>query len=391
MTSQIKQPYSSLYVKTNRGKLKIWYMLVETVTPSEVYVITKYGLKDGKITTKKTKITSTKAGRTFEEEAVEECRKKWEKKVNKECHSQTEREAMNTTIVRPMLAYTYDINNPEKSGIKYPCIADEKCDGNRCIGKYDVVNNCVTLESRNGTPIYHFHHIEKELKKMFSTLNITNISDFRFDGELFTHQIPFNLINGMCNYALDSKSLNRNQIMKMKYYIFDCFDISDLSLTAKERKDRLRKLFKKHDYEHLILIGGKTVTDIDQLKPLHDLYVKKGYEGVILRNMSGVYHMNKRSKDLQKYKVFRDEEFKTIDVEEDANGGPVWTCETNITPKSTFCVKQQGDHEYLKNVLKNSDKYLGKLLIVKFQEFTDDIHGIPRFPVGKAFRNMKDL
>jgi hypothetical protein len=103
------------------------------------------------------------------------------------------------------------------------------------------------------------------------------------------------------------------------------------------------------------------------------------------------YEFKKRSKHLQKYKEFQDEEFIIIDYEKDSDGGVIWICETNILPKSKFNVRPRGDLEFRRDMFLNANKYIGSKLTVIYQEFTDNIHGIPRFPVGKDFRNLKDL
>ena len=55
----------------------------------------------------------------------------------------------------------------------------------------------------------------------------------------------------------------------------------------------------------------------------------------------------------------------------------------------TFEVTAPGDFEERAQFLINGEKYIGKKLTVQFQGRTDS--GIPRFPIGKLFRDEDDL
>ena len=116
------------------------------------------------------------------------------------------------------------------------------------------------------------------------------------------------------------------------------------------------------------------------------MFMKEGHEGTILRNIDAPYEIKKRSKNLQKYKDFQDEEFKIIDFTEGKGvekGLILWICETK--EGNTFTVRPKGTHEERRTLYKNGKKYIGKKLTVIFQEYTKD--GIPRFPVGKTIRD----
>lgn len=51
----------------------------------------------------------------------------------------------------------------------------------------------------------------------------------------------------------------------------------------------------------------------EQIKELHDKFVKQGYEGAIIRNIGHGY-IEGRSNDLMKLKVFDTTEFEVVDV-----------------------------------------------------------------------------
>ena len=103
--------------------------------------------------------------------------------------------------------------------------------------------------------------------------------------------------------------------------------------------------------------------------------------------MNGIYEVNKRSKYLQKFKEFLEEEFKIVGFHEgssDEKGSVVWNCVTKDNQE--FSVRPKGTFESRKKLFDEGDKYIGKQLTVIFQEYSTE--GIPRFPVGKAIRDI---
>ncbi len=388
----VHKPYNNLYVKKATGKVQEWEIYVEEENDNTVYLTMKYGEMNGKKITRSKQIKTTKAGRSFVEEALKQAETKYNEKVNKEGYSE-DPDADPMLVIRPMLANKFSM---EKPNIDFPCIGEPKCDGNR--GIIYQKNGEIVIESRNGTNIHYFDHIREEVADLLKELPNT----FYLDGELFTHDLTFNIINGLCNKKPSKAKLTPKKaekykqdeiyMKKIKYYVFDCFDTKNLDMVLMERKNLLKKLFKNKKYQHLVLIDFEMLKNVQEVKEKHDEYVKSGgYEGIILRNIDAPYELKKRSKHLQKYKEFQDEEFTIVDHEEDVDGGVVWVCETNITPKSRFNVRPRGDMEYRQEMFNNAEKYLGAKLIVVYQEYTDDEHGVPRFPVGKDFRNLQDL
>ena len=63
----------------------------------------------------------------------------------------------------------------------------------------------------------------------------------------------------------------------------------------------------------------------------------------------------------------------------------IWICKTK--EGRTFNVRPRGTHAERAEFFKNGQTYVGKMLTVRFQELTGD--GIPRFPVGIAFRDYE--
>ena len=165
--------------------------------------------------------------------------------------------------------------------------------------------------------------------------------------------------------------------------------VYDMITTApyEARKASLEALFAT-PFAALRLLPTEECKTKEDLKGLHDLYVAEGYEGLILRNKTGLYAINHRSKDLQKYKEFLDAEFDvtgfTVGVGSD-EGCVIWTCRTDEGKE--FSCRPKGTHESRQEALKTARGQLGKKLTVRFQEWTAEKK--PRFPVGVAFRDYE--
>jgi DNA ligase-1 len=121
------------------------------------------------------------------------------------------------------------------------------------------------------------------------------------------------------------------------------------------------------------------VDTITHLNELYEKYVDEGYEGQMVRT-DGPYE-NKRSKYLLKRKEFQDSEFKILDIVEGVGnksgmaGNMVFKNHKGIEFHSNI----KGTRLYLKELLKNKNKLIGKTATVKYFNLTPEDE-IPRFP-----------
>jgi ATP-dependent DNA ligase len=323
--------------------------------------------------------------------------------------------AFNFATIRPMLAKTFDPKSAKKTAKKsrteiiYPAKCQRKLDGIRCMAylhKNDNDNgdNSIILMSRNGNEMYNFEHIREEL---LDNILFTTHPNICLDGELYTQDLPFEIISGMSRLkkieiecdtggktaknvknAKNAKNAKyAEDFPKIHYHIYDCIDINNLYIPFKERIALLRKIFepKMSQTSSIHIVVTEDLENIENVKPMHDKYVAEGYEGIMIRNNDSPYELQKRSAHLQKYKEFMEEEFAISGYHEgdgDDIDTIIWDCTTK--DGKTFAVRPKGTREYRKELLENADKYIGKQLTVIFQEWTKD--NIPRFPVGKAIR-----
>jgi ATP-dependent DNA ligase len=346
---------------------------------SKVYIVTSHGAKNGKMVTHKKEIEKSKSKKTIKDQAMFEANSKWKSKQDKEGYSEDENTS--NLVIRPMLAHTFKFDSLGKKGkhIVLPAYCQRKFDGIRCLGF--MKDNNPDLMSRQGKQFVFFKEIKDDCRKMIKE---SKIPDLYLDGELYSDDIPFQEITGLARLSKKIPDKDKEKMKLMKLFIYDCFSPSNPDWAFDDRLIFLQKLFKKK-YNNLILTETFDCNTQEDIKKYHTEFVKNGYEGVILRNIKAPYEIGKRSKHLQKYKEFIDDEFKIVGFKEGtggAKGTVIWLCETN--DGKPFSVRPKGTTAERKKFYKDGNKYIGKLLTVIFQEYTDD--GIPRFPVGKAIR-----
>ena len=127
--------------------------------------------------------------------------------------------------------------------------------------------------------------------------------------------------------------------------------------------------------------------NIEQVEKYHDACVANGYEGVIIRNLDGVYEFGFRSNDLIKLKTFDDAEFEIVGVVEATGrdaGTAVFVCKCK---GGEFNVKPQGTRELRAKYFEDADNLIGKMVTVQYQGLSDD--GIPRFPSAISIRDYE--
>lgn len=391
--------FQKLYKMTSTGKIQEWEIDVE-----DNIIRVSHGQKDGKKQLTKEVIKAGKnIGRANEttpaHQAELEAQSKWDKKHNKDYHSDISKCKEGTKIANtggylPMLAHSY-----KKHGLKYlkfPCYVQPKLDGLRCTATY---NEELKLWFRSGKEITTMPHIIADLK------NSMNPGDI-FDGELYAHREEFNSFTGAIR---GSKHLKTEILAKIKYH---CYDFPRINgLVEKDRYDKRRNEFNKLELDSAIVtVKTILVNSFEEAIEIYKQFIEDGYEGIMFRNIDMPYEQ-KRSYNLLKYKEFIDDEFKIIDAVEgkgklashvgsfickieegrelvDINETTkIYLRENDTRPeneKGTVSAKMKGKFSLLKHYFEHPDEYMEKPLTITYQNLTKNV--VPRFPVGKTIR-----
>ena len=392
--------FETLYTIKNK-KIYEWGIKINEIKKDTHYQLeTHHGQKEGKKVVHTSDITVGKVKRTVLEQATQEAKRKWINKKEKELYSidlkeiekdflepeKQKKTNMKTFTFRPMLAKTFDPKLYEKKSsrsysIPFPAYVQVKLDGLRCVSYLKDGN--VIIESRTGKQFENFHKVKDQLKKIFNVLG----ENVYLDGELYTESIDFEVLSGLIRLTEEKVSKEQIQLIdSISYHIFDICFLDKVDMSYENRKLHLEQLLSLKGISLIKDVPSIEINSVNQIDVLHDKFVKDGYEGIMIRASDGPYEINKRSKYLQKYKKFMEEEFKIIDFHEgkgDEKGLVIWDCITNKEEKP-FSVRPRGTAEQRKELYDNGKKYIGKKLTVIFQEYHES--GVPRFPVGKAIR-----
>jgi DNA ligase-1 len=383
--------FPKLFKINSHKKISEWE--IKIVQKGSIYtIITSHGEENGKKVMHEKDITEGKVKRSVLEQAIQDAKRKWENKKEKELYSESLKESSNDNnitnkkiIVRPMLAntFSFDVYNKSRSfKISFPAYVQRKYDGIRCISY--LKDDEVIIESRKGIPFQNFTLLKEELKNILKNLP----ENFYFDGELYTNELDFETISGLIR--LHEKKITDKDIdliNKIDYHIYDLVDTNKLDLTYNDRYAMLKNIFFKNKTKRCKTVETIIIEELKDVKKYHDSFVKEGYEGIMVRDINGPYEINKRSKYLQKFKEFQEEEFKIIGYHEgtgDEKGIVIWDCKTK--DGKPFAVRPKGTFESRKKLYDEGDKYVGKLLTVIFQEYSAE--NVPRFPVGKSIRDI---
>lgn len=371
--SNITYETPTVYKKTSTGKIQQWRAWVEK-TETGYLLKVESGQTDGKLTeTAGQVIDEGKQGRSAEEQAIFEAISKTNKKRD-EAYFDSVEEAETQVKLLPMLAHPFD---KRKHNITYPAIVQRKFDGVRCLA---VLNrdNTVTLMSRKGKEFPHLNHIREDVAMNNRNRNLV------LDGELYSDTLSFQELVGLVR-RVTLKPGNDEQMLEVSLRVYDCISLNS-EPDFRERYETIRQVTDGATY--LSLVENVTVENEDEIHAAQAQFVEEGYEGAMVRNLTGAYRIGKRSADLQKVKTFLDGEY-TISgfVEGTGNeaGCVVWECQT--PEGQTFRVRPRGTQEARRELFENGGDYVGQQLTVRYQELTDD--GVPRFPVGIAVRDYE--
>jgi len=219
-------------------------------------------------------------------------------------------------------------------------------------------------------------HLVPSLQPIFDTH-----PDLVLDGELYTTDIPFEELAGLIKKK-KIKDEDKERLLHVSYHVYDIVDPTE-KISYKDRYATLQKVVK--ETQHLHLVDTYLVKNKIECKEMFSQFVEDGYEGIMLRNLAGIYRSNYRSYDLQKYKEFFEEEYEIVDYKDGDGrdkGAVIWVCKTKTGDQ--FSVRPKGTMEMRQKWFKEGRKNVGKMLTVIYQELSEK--GIPRFPVGKSIR-----
>lgn len=365
----MKTVIDTLYQQNSRGKNKFWTIYVEKHNDNTASYTMEWGQVDGKIQQSTTHIKEGKnLGKANEttphQQAMSEAKSKVEKQIDKgyvRGVPKPKSEAVGLDI-RPMLAHKYE---DYAHKVKYPVFVQPKLDGCRALAVFDE-NGFVDLISRQGKSF------GQPVEHIIDALAAMKLKNVVLDGELYNHDIEFQTIVSYIKKA-------RPQSRLIQYHLYDCI-LGDNEIFD-DRNKFLQRNVSRTDI--IKLVKTYKVSDDVELSEKHDEFVGDGYEGLMLRNQDCLYKIGLRSYDLLKVKAFQEQEFEVVGAVEGvgrAAGQATFICKTDMGTK--FNCRPKGTDEERQKFWLDRNSYRGKMLTVRFFEWTTGDNPVPRFPVG---------
>jgi len=362
-----RKDFPVLYGKSSIDKVKIWKTWVEENRDGTATIFTDHGYEDGEIQRATNTILNGKnIGKANEtttfDQACSEAESKWNKKRDKK-YFPNKSDLDKDYKPLPMLAHDFKKRGKD---IDWPAYIQPKLNGIRCLatklGRYSI-----EYTSRGGKEFTTLKHLTLPLLKVMKVGEV-------FDGELFTRELTFQQITSAVKKEQDWTQL-------IEYWIYDTIQDAPFA-------DRTKHLHSLGLESPLILVPTLTAKNQDQMHKLHQQMVGADYEGTIIRNFHGVYKVDFRSADLQKYKDFIDEEFEIVGGKQGNGkdeGTVIFLCKNE--DGRNFDCRPRGPHALRSEWWANLPSLIGKQLTVRYQTRSDE--NVPIFPVGITIRDYE--
>ncbi len=262
--------------------------------------------------------------------------------------------------VLPMLAYPL---GDKIHTIDFPLTVQPKFDGVRCL------TNGTRMWSRRGKDFD---------SKIIGHLLGVECGDYIVDGELILPEgYPLQDTVSACKKYRELSS-------KLLYRIYDVI-CEDSCYT--DRYEICRKIVEATNNPQVVLAPAHTVESHEEIYPLHEAFVKEGWEGTMIRLHNQGYKVGQRTNQLLKLKDFLEEEFKVVNVIDGKGkfvGASIFICET--PEGKTFETSPIGTMEYRKELFAKREQLIGTYWTVRFQAYTKD--KIPQF--GRAINQREE-
>ncbi len=368
----------TLYKMSSSGKIQQWSIRSFMRGLIGIYEVT-HGQKDGKLQVTETEVKVGKnIGKanetTVEEQANFEAQAKWQKQLDRKGYSL---DIPSEKQFRPMLAKSFNKPGQDvmdlKDGkhISFPAYYQPKLDGVRCTA------NAGILTSRQGKEFTSLTHIQTALAKMPHNIIL--------DGELYIHGEEFqDLVGSIKREKVTPESL------KIEYHVYDVHDLDQPDMEFIARNRLIKEILE--DSNCIKVVDTYTISDKFAVHDTVTQCMKDGYEGIMLRNVVGKYKVDGRSADLQKVKVFMEEDFKIVGATENKGKMKNQCCFTCVHNGKEFDVKPEGTEQIREQYWSDWQKgtiNVGDLLSVQFFAWTTSDSPVPRFPVGKIIRDYE--
>lgn len=363
-----------------------------------------HGLVTGLKQVSKSTVVLNTSGKTIIQQAFQDSRTKWLKKVRKGYSALSGSTQIEGKKNLPMLAQKFKPStNPDGTGLvekgstlnpsQYPVAISGKVDGVRVVSRLE--NGKYVFRSRENTIYPWYDDIRKEVDLFMRYLPPG--SDL--DGEFVIPGATFNE-----SVSTIRKTVNRPQAdleASVQYQIFDFAD-SYLQMTLEQRITSIQNAYLAYlsdgnIFKKMLFLTHTPVYNETHLLEMYSQYLAMGFEGMVIRRFASApsadsydrsRYTRKKSVSMLKYKEFNDKEVIIVGGEPatgNQQGAVVWFVRDEKGKK--FKATPQFPIETRRKWMTNIEKYIGKKVTIRYQELSQ--HGIPRFPIMTSFRDYE--
>ena len=274
--------------------------------------------------------------------------------------------------------------------LKGRVLLEPKLDGVRVVAICDVDRDEVVLMSRNGKELANFPHINQQFEDMLDQLSESMV----FDGEIMSE-----------NFQVLMREIHRKDGAKTEdavLNLFDCLTLKEFKTggSAKpitERKTMLESFRLGANMQRVEYVACDLTEDRDRFLDYNKLCVDRGYEGIMVKPITGAYEC-RRSTLWLKVKPFIEVSLTVVATEEGTgrNAGKLGALIVEGTDMGKFIRTNVGsgltdsDRE---SYWRDRDKLIGQVIevradaITQNQDVTDEYS--LRFPRFLRFRGFE--
>ncbi len=226
-------------------------------------------------------------------------------------------------------------------------------------------------------------NIEDEVRLLFKS-PLTK-QTYYFDGGIYKHGVNLATINSVVRQESSDNKID------LEYHLFDLFDESLLETPFKERFRILSEIYNsvnaKYEFKYIKLLTTQHVTNYQEIIPIFNSYIERGYEGIIMRLATSNYiqsYGSSRSNQSFKLKRLYDSEFKIVSYlcgKGHSDGALIWGLATSTgkrfdcVPIGTLEIRRELYTKFLNDYAEFRNKYYGKMMTVQYEELSEE--GIP--------------
>ena len=272
-------------------------------------------------------------------------------------------------------------------------VVTQKLDGFRAV--IEVKNGKVmSVKTRKGKEISGLTELITDMNNVIDA----SLGHLIYDGELLLED-PENKWTSGERFQLTGQMISsEGECYGLGYHIFDALPYEEFKAGISNenyitRRARYLENFTSGQLVRAIPVLG--TTDKAGIPSWSDYATEHGFEGVML-NDPNAYYETKRTKGLLKVKRMHTADLQVVGFEEAIDGknrGGLKSLIVQLDENNTFNVSSGLTDELREDIWKNQDKYMGKIIEIKYFEETTNKDGgrSLRFPVVLGFRDDKTI